>query len=921
MNMPGISILNNWNYLGKHYDFDRQGFTTIDAMKNFSENYLPPLYIATNEEDGGVYLYNVSNDVDDTTGKWRPLSGSGSSADLLNYYNKTQTNALLDDKANADDVYAKTETYTQDEVDDLLDNKANVGDSYTKAEDDALLNLKMDKTSAYTKQEIDDALDLKADKTSVYTITQTDTLLALKADKSDVYTKTQTDALLDDKADKSTTYTKTEVNDLLDDKADKSTTYTKTEVNTLLDGKANVGDSYTKAQDDALLNNKADKSTTYTKTEVDDLLDDKINAADLATVATTGSYTDLTDTPTIDNALSNTSENAVQNKVVTLKFNDIADDITTVDEKVDTKVAQTEYDAKITEIENTLDLLGRSTARVVDEQPVLNEDGTVTYQKDGTEHTDEDDEIWYYYVDSESGHLMQSIVIANTLLTIESAGGIDFDVYLNRNVDVAHTYVGDETGNAALKVADMQALKALETIIDDKLDDKVDTTTYTQGQAEQDTEIAKKANSTDVYTKTEVDDLLDTKSGTDNTYTKNEINTLLYDKANVTDVYTQSILDTWFDQKADKVSTYTKTEADALLGEKAEWANVYSKAEINTLLDAKAGTDNVYTKTQTDALLDDKADKSTTYTKTEVDTAIQTLDDNKANKTDVYTKTQTDTLLDDKVNVDDFTDYQSDVSDALDTKVDKAQGETNANKILGTDDDGNVTLLNPSALGNSAENISYDNASFTDFTNVKLALDGILEKLYYVEPSITSFTMTPATTQYEIGTVVNGVTFAWTVNKDITSQTLTGCTLDDETVRTASYTTDISANKTFTLAVSDGQKSATASKTISFLHKVYWGSATEPSGGYTSAWILALSNSKLASSNKGTYSFNAGSGEYAYFAVPSSMKPSSAWVNGFNTDLEDCGNISFTNASGNTSTFSIVRFMQKSLGSFSAEIK
>jgi len=919
--MPGISILNGWDYRGKNYDFSRQGFVTLDAMKSFSENYLPPLYIATNEEDGGVYLYNVANDVDDTTGKWRPLSGSGSSADLLNYYNKTQTNALLDAKANVDDVYAKIETYTQAEVNDLLDSKADVGDSYTKAEDDALLNLKMDKTSTYTKQEIDDALDLKADKTSVYTITQTDTLLALKADKSDVYTKTQTDTLLNNKADKSTTYTKTEVNTLLDNKADKSTTYTKTEVDTLLNGKANVGDSYTKAQDDALLNNKADKSTTYTKTEVDDLLDDKIDSADLATVATTGSYTDLTDTPTIDDALSNTSENAVQNKVVTLKFSDIADNITTVDAKVDTKVAQTEYDTKIAEIEHTLEILGQSTAKVVDEEPTLNQDGTVTYTKDGTEYTDEEDEIWYYYVDSESGHLMQSIVIANTLLTIESAGGIDFDVYLNRNVDVAHTYVGDETGNAALKVADMQALKALETIIDDKLDDKVATTTYTQGQAEQDTEIAKKANSTDVYTKTEVDNLLDTKAGTDNVYTKTETDTLLNDKADKSTTYTKTEVDDLLDDKADVTTTYTKTEVNTLLDDKADKSTTYTKTEVDTLLDAKAGTDNVYTKTQTDALLDDKADAATTYTKTEVDSFIQTLTNDKADKSTTYTKTQVDDALALKVDISDFNDYQTTVTDALDTKVDKAQGVINANKILGTDNDGNVTLLNPSALGNSAENISYDNASFTDFTNVKLALDGILEKLYYVDPSITSFTMTPATTQYEIGTVVNGVTFAWTVNKDITSQTLTGCILADETVRTASYTTDISANKTFTLAVSDGQKSATASKTISFLHKVYWGSAIEPTGGYTSAWILALSNSKLASSANGSYSFNAGSGEYAYFAMPQSIKKNSAWVNGFNTDLEDCGNISFTNASGNTSTFSIVRFMQKSLGSFSAEIK
>ena len=42
----------------------------------------------------------------------------------------------------------------------------------------------------------------------------------------------------------------------------------------------------------------------------------KANSADLASVATSGSYNDLTNKPTIDATLSSTSENAVQNKVV-----------------------------------------------------------------------------------------------------------------------------------------------------------------------------------------------------------------------------------------------------------------------------------------------------------------------------------------------------------------------------------------------------------------------------------------------------------------------------------------------------------------------------------------------------------------------------------------------------------------------------
>ena len=94
-------------------------------------------------------------------------------------------------------------------------------------------------------------------------------------------------------------YDKTEVDDLLDLKADKSTTYTKTEVDNALNLKADKSTTYTKSQVDSALALKADASSVYTKGQTDTLLNAKANTSDLATVATTGSYDDLTDKPTI----------------------------------------------------------------------------------------------------------------------------------------------------------------------------------------------------------------------------------------------------------------------------------------------------------------------------------------------------------------------------------------------------------------------------------------------------------------------------------------------------------------------------------------------------------------------------------------------------------------------------------------------
>lgn len=287
--------------------------------------------------------------------------------------------------------------------------------------------------------------------------------------------------------------------------------------------------------------------------------------------------------------------------------------------------------------------------------------------------------------------------------------------------------------------------------------------------------------------------------------------------------------------------------------------------------------------------------------------------------------------LDDKVGVEDVDSSVTAGSDnpvkssALYTKfgekVDVAQGILNEGKVLRVNNEGNLVLADPSALGGDASGVSYTNADFTSLDNVKKALDSLFAKVYYVEPKIDSFTMTPSTAEYEVGQTVNEVSFAWAYNKDVVSQTLTDCTLADNTVRTATYSTPISSNKTFTLTASDGEKSVTASKSISFKHKIYWGSSAT-TADFTSAFILGLSGKKFATGYKGSYSMTVGSGEYGYLCYPSSWgNVSSWWIGGFEVTTTDCGTISFTNASGNTTTFRITRTSKPGLGSITAEVK
>lgn len=220
-----------------------------------------------------------------------------------------------------------------------------------------------------------------------------------------------------------------------------------------------------------------------------------------------------------------------------------------------------------------------------------------------------------------------------------------------------------------------------------------------------------------------------------------------------------------------------------------------------------------------------------------------------------------------------------------------------------------------------AEFVSYDNESLPSVTNVEECLDAIIAKIYYVNPSITSFTCNPSKTAYEMGEKVTSVTFTWTYNKDMVSQTLTGCDLADETVRTATYSTEFNSNKTFTLSASDGTNSTSANKAFTFQNKVHHGSASIPAS-YDSAFILSL-NGALKGSKGGTYTTTVGSGEYFYIAMPTSFNNSDVLtgkIGGFDTDFSKVATVSHTNASGYTCDYNIYKSTNHSLGSISMVI-
>ena len=169
-----------------------------------------------------------------------------------------------------------------------------------------------------------------------------------------------------------------------------------------------------------------------------------------------------------------------------------------------------------------------------------------------------------------------------------------------------------------------------------------------------------------------------------------------------------------------------------------------------------------------------------------------------------------------------------------------------------------------------------------------------------------------------MGEKVTSVTFTWAYNKDMVSQTLTGCDLADETVREATYNTEFSSNKTFTLSASDGTNSTSANKSFTFQNKVHHGSASIPAT-YDSAFILSL-NGALKGSKGGTYTVNVGTNQYFYIAMPTSFNNADVLVGtigGFSTEFGKVATVSHTNASGYTCDYNIYKSTNHSLGSIS----
>ena len=322
----------------------------------------------------------------------------------------------------------------------------------------------------------------------------------------------------------------------------------------------------------------------------------------------------------------------------------------------------------------------------------------------------------------------------------------------------------------------------------------------------------------------------------------------------------------------------------------------YTKSEIDTKLDDYTKTEDLHTVATTGSY-NDLSDKPNILEIADI------IDDTNTTATD---KTLSSSKIIDEI--------QSIIDDTFDNKeVLDLLSESDTGKLQY-----NGVTIGSAGGASTADAVEYINDAIS-VTNVEDALNKLIADYYYVAPSVTSFTANPNGGTYEIGATVKApITFNWSYNKDITTQTLTDCPLADNTIRTATYNTDITTNKTFTLSASDGTKTVTKSIAYSFTNKVWFGSAAE--GTYDDAFILGLATGKLQTSKSGTYTVTVADREYFFIAMPQSYNNSDTLtgkIGGFETEFGKVATVNHTNASGYATNYNIYKSTNASLGAIS----
>ena len=108
-----MKITENFEYIGTSQNFERDSYATLAEMKAVVDKRMPDIFTATCKETGKLYIYNKSNEVDETLGKWREVGadiGESNSSDYLSVEGESNTVYLVSSgnksEVSPDDIFS-----------------------------------------------------------------------------------------------------------------------------------------------------------------------------------------------------------------------------------------------------------------------------------------------------------------------------------------------------------------------------------------------------------------------------------------------------------------------------------------------------------------------------------------------------------------------------------------------------------------------------------------------------------------------------------------------------------------------------------------------------------------------------------------------------------------------------------------------
>ena len=84
--------------IGSKQPIDDRLIMTKSEMINVNENIYPDVYMCVCSDDGAIYTFNINNEANDETGKFRIIEAGNSGGDLTDYQKKTDNTLTTTDK-------------------------------------------------------------------------------------------------------------------------------------------------------------------------------------------------------------------------------------------------------------------------------------------------------------------------------------------------------------------------------------------------------------------------------------------------------------------------------------------------------------------------------------------------------------------------------------------------------------------------------------------------------------------------------------------------------------------------------------------------------------------------------------------------------------------------------------------------------